>query len=1099
MVVRSKRNVGIALATALAGLLVFVSCRRDFDSPYMPGETGYAGDDWTRDADGNGIADSLDKYAPDCALPPKQCLANAKLIAKLSGGPNSLSAGDMLLWLGDTAQVPGLVWTPAEGSVRGYLLSSSDSSKVRPKDGRLQPVSLGSAQITVTVPGADSLYASFIAKVVSGGKKVESVSAKDLTVLVGRDTAPTVTWVPADPQFQEFSLASDKPEVARIVDRKIRGVFPGKATISLETTDGGHKTVFYATVLEGPTVVYTNSITAEDMYLVRGGAAEDPILRWLPEKVTDKYFKLLSLDTNVVTILDRTKVVPKAAGNTQVYVFVLDGSGKTADFNVSVAAQAVPVTGVIAADLNLVSGADPVPPKLSWLPPDATNRKFSLVSVDPSVAEIRNGLIAPLSMGAADFIVTAQDGGFQDTFTVTVGRPDTTNHVDSVTVANLSVPLGTDKKPAVSWYPADAGNQSYTLASQDTSIAQVSGELVHPVKAGTADFRLTSNDGAHTAAFKVTVYAPEILAQAISADSMYMLPDDELTPNITWTPSTATNRTFSLFSLDTAYAIIVNGTRVRAKAVGTARIQATSFDGPTTTFTVGISAKAIKAISISCNPFTMNLGDAPRDPVVAFNPTTTTNKSVLFKAASGTSVISVNAQNKVVAVAPGSAPLNVVSAENANVYSACNVTVVAMVKSVSAKDDTLRLGSAEKDLTPSLAWDPPNATDRSFSLKSADSGIVKPNGTAYKAVGGGKTTLIVRALDGSGATDTFSVLVKIPVTGVVAKDYTMKTTDALYSTTPLFTFSPATATDKSWYLNYVDANAAPAPATVVKIVNSWQLQAMGPGAANLYVTSVDNPSVKDTFTVTVLQPVTGITAGPVALKVGDADKDAVIAMTPANAGNKAYTLSSGNTAVATVVANKIHAVSGGTAAFTAASVSDPAKTATFNVTVTQPVNSLSVADMSLKRPEGDKDPVIVWNPSNASNKGYTLSGGTAGIATVVANRINPVGPGTASFTITTADGGKQAAFQATVLVPLEAISAADMNMGWFDQDAAPDVTYTPSDAPNKGYVMHSSDPGVATIVNGKVSPVGRGTANITLTSTENPAVNNVFQVKVSAF
>jgi hypothetical protein len=38
---------------------------------------------------------------------------------------------------------------------------------------------------------------------------------------------------------------------------------------------------------------------------------------------------------------------------------------------------------------------------------------------------------------------------------------------------------------------------------------------------------------------------------------------------------------------------------------------------------------------------------------------------------------------------------------------------------------------------------------------------------------------------------------------------------------------------------------------------------------------------------------------------------------------------------------------------------------------------------------------------------------------------------------------------------------------------------------------------VATIVNGKVSPQGRGTATIVITSTENPNVSNSFQVRVN--
>ncbi len=1171
----------VTLIAALAGAVGFtaVSCQRDFDSPYIPGSANYAGDDWTRDGDGDGIADSLEKYAPGCRLPPNQCLANAKLVSSISGKQNALYARDMLLWLDDAPQSPGLDWTPAEGSIRGYVLTSSDSTKVRPVGGRLQPMAIGSAQIYVTVPGADSLFTNFIAQVAVGGKKVQSVSVQDLAVLAGRDTMPNVTWFPVDALYRDFTLSSDKPDVARIADQKIRGIIPGHATITLHSLDGGHKAVFSATVLEGLPVVNTHSIAAEDMYLVRGAAAAVPTLHWLPENVTDKYYKLVSLDTNVVTILDKTQVYPKGAGTAQVYVIVLDGSGQTAVFGVFVADRAVPVTGIVAAPISLLAGADPVPPKLTWQPPDATNRKYYLTSGDSSSAVTQNGLIDPISMGNADFIVTTDDGAFKDTFTVSVGRPDTTNHVDSVAAADLSVPLGTDKKPAISWYPADAGNQTYSLSSQDTTIAQAAGEKVHPVKLGTTDFHLVSNDGGHTADFKVTVYLPEILVQSVTADTMYMLLDEERTPALAWSPNNATNLKYTLVSQDTAYASIVNGNTVHAKAVGYAKIQVIAADGPTSVFPVIISAKAVKLISMSCAPFNINLGDAPKDPQMAFNPATAANKAVTFKSLSGGNIISVNGQNKVVAVAAGKATLTAVSDENPNLTAECTVTVAALVKSIVAKDDTLRLGSAEKDVTPGLTWNPPNATDKSFALKSNDTSIVKINGKNYKGVGGGKTTVIVRALDGSNQADTFKVWVKIPVTGVVAKDYSMKTTDDLYGTSALFTLSPSNATDKTYFLRYTIPNATPAPSTVATIVNGWMLKPQGPGIISLTIVSSDNSAVKDTFSLTVIQPVTGISAAAASLKVGDADKDAVITIAPANASDKSFTLTSGNPSVASVVANKIHAVTGGTANFTAVSnydasysaaftvtvsvpvislsaadlnmkVGDPvrdpaitwnpsgatnkgyalassntsavlitaagklqavgagnaivtitssdgAKTAAFAVAVAQPVVSLQAADLALKKQDGDKDAVLTWNPNNATNKGYTLAGGSAYVATVVNNRIHPIGAGSAGFTVTSLDGGKVAGFTVTVYIGVENISARDLDMRTGDANLDPDLTWTPADATNKGYILTSNDPGTASITSdGKIHAVSRGNAQITVQSSEDKSIQATFSVQV---
>jgi uncharacterized protein YjdB len=1177
------KGLGLAALAAIAGAVILSACRRDFDSPYLPGSPGYAGDDWTRDSDGNGVADSLDKYSPGCKLPPKLCLENAKVISGISDVKNSLNAKNITLWVGDGAQAPILEWTPSEGSLRGYSLSSSDTSKVLIRDDRLLPVAVGSVQISVSVPGADSLFTSFIAKVVSGGIRVQSVSAQDITMSSGRDTVAAVKWTPADADVKEYSLTSDQPLIASIANgQSIHGESAGKANITLVTADGSRKTTFAVNVIDGPQLIYTSSLTAETMFLVRGGSAEKPVLHWFPADATDKRYKLVPVDASVVSVTaDSQRVVPTKAGSTLVLAKALDGSGKATEFTVIVSGEAIEVTGIDAADLNLVQGADPVAPPLTWIPANATNRKYSLTSKDPGVAIVSSGLVMPISMGVSLFTVTTVDGGFTDTFTVTVGRPDTAIHVDSVEVAAFSMPMGSSRKPIPVWHPSDAGNQSFTLASDDTTVLRPEGEALRALKVGSASVRLTTADGGRTADFKVSVYGTEIPVTSIAAEPMSLTMGQEMPPVATWSPLDATNPAFTLISQDTGIVTIAGGARVFAKGVGTANVIIKAADGPTGVFQVVVNAIAVKLISMTAANFTMNVGDSPRDAVLSFNPSGATNKAVTLKAPAGSPVISVNAQNKVAALAPGKALLSIVSNENANITAACSVTVVALVKSVSAKDDTLRLGQAEKDVSGLMTWDPPNATNKDFTLKSNDTTIVKPTGNkTYKAMAGGRTTVVVRASDGSGKADTFNVWVKIPLTQIIAKDVALKTTDPLYNTDPLMTFVPATASDKTWWLAHVNATAG---ASVVAIQNGWQLKPVGPGAAAIIANSSDDPAVNDTFIVTITQPVTGITATAFTMKVGDPDREGIIAIQPANATDKSYTLTAGTPAVATVVGNKIHAVAGGSATFTAASVSDPSKSAQFVVTVnvgvisvtaadlsmkvgdpdrepaitwnptgatnknfslatsnaavvsivggtklhaagggsanvivtpadggkgdtlvvtvTVPVVSITVADITLRKGEGDKEPVIAWNPATATNKGYTLTGGAAGIATVPpgGTKIHPAGSGSAIMTATTTDGGKTASFTVTVVVPVERIKGTDLSMWTGFPDESPTVEVSPSDATNKQYTLTSLDPDVATIVNGKIHAVDRGTARIVATSLDDEGITDTFEVTVVRF
>jgi uncharacterized protein YjdB len=821
-----------------------------------------------------------------------------------------------------------------------------------------------------------------------------------------------------------------------------------------------------------------------------------------------------------------------------------------------------------------------VAPALTWFPSNATNRKYSLSSKDQGVAIVSSGLVMPVSMGTSLFTVTTEDGGLTDSFTVTVGRADTAVHVDSVSVASFSMPVGSSRKPIPVWHPSDAGNQTFSLSSDDSTVVRPDGETLRAIKVGSAGVRLVTADGGRAADFKVSVYGTEIPVTMIAAEDMSLTVGQEAPAVATWSPLDATNPAFTLVSQDSSIAAIIGGTRVQGRSVGNVKVTIKAADGPVGSFQVVVNAVAVKLISMTAADFTMNVGDPPRDAILTFNPSGATNKAVTLKAPAGSPVISVNAQNKVAALAPGKALLTVVSNENANITAACSVTVVALVKSVSAKDDTLRLGQAEKDVSGLLTWDPPNATNKDFTLKSNDTAIVKPTGSkTYKAVAGGRTTVVVRAADGSGKADTFNVWVKIPLTRITAKDVTLKTTDPLYNTDPLMTFTPTTASDKTWWLAPVNAAAS---ASVVTIQNGWQLKPVGPGTAAIIANASDDPAVKDTFTVTITQPVTGITATAFTMKVGDPDREGIIAIQPANATDKSYTLAANTPAVATVSpGNKIHAVAGGSATFTAASVSDPSKSAQFTVTVnvgvisvtaadismklgdpdrepaitwnptgatnknfslatsnaavvsiaggtklhaagggtanvivtpadggrgdtlavtvTVPVVSITVADITLKKGDGDKEPVITWNPGAATNKGYTLSGGGPGIATVPpgGTKIHPAGSGSVSMTATTADGGKTASFTVTVVVPVDGIKGANMSMWTTFPDEAPIITFTPPDATDKQYSLVSQDPDVATIVNGKIHPVDRGTARIVVTSHENGQITDTFDVTVT--
>lgn len=1006
------------LMRALGAVLVMAACNREFESPYTPGSSGYAGDEWTEDDDGDGVADSLEKYAPDCELPAAQCLENAKVIGRISTVRNALSARDMMLWMDEPAQAPSLVWTPSEGAARGFVLSSSDSSKVRPSDGKLQPMSTGNAQITVTVPGADTLSATFIAKVVSGGKKVEAVSSRDMIISVGSDTVPALAWTPPDATYRDYSLQSDKPDVVRIVGQSLRGMDTGKARITLESMDGGRKTAFSVTVLEGTARIYADSLRAESMYLVMGAESQAPVLNWLPENTSDTRYKLLLLtNTRVVTLSeDKTRLIPGEPGTVKVFALAQDGSGKTAEFPVTVVSEVVSVQSIEASDMELVANAASEPPILEWKPTSASNRKYFLSSSEPGVALPQNGKIRPLSIGVSEFIVTTEDGGFRDTFMVNVGLPDSSIHVDSVTVSALSIPVGgADAKPIITWHPANPGNRGYTLTSDNPDVAVPVGESVRPIKEGKADFHLLTTDGDRAGDFTVTVFPVDFPVESIEADTLYLTAGTEGAPKLTWKPEKATDKNYTLVSADPAIASITGGTLVRGVSVGSAKVTVYAPDslGKSSVFTVMVNAKFIPVTDVSADNLSMNLGDAPKSPVVSFSPHTATDKSVILAASPGQSIFRVDSGNKVEALHPGKAVLSIFLKADSKIAATCTVTVTALVNNLSARDTTLRLGGGDFNPTVLFTWEPSDASSRIYSLKSLDSTTVSTvsGGLALRPLAGGSARIIVRALDGSGKADTFMVAVTVPVLGVSAKNVAMKTTDSTLNPWSLFTWNPTGATDRNFTLKYL---AATAPTNIVTIVNQYQLKAVGPGTASIVVVSADNAAAKDTFVVTV----------------------------------------------------------------------------------TRPVNSITVEPMTMKKSEADREPAVVFLPSDASNKGFSLVSLKTSVATVVSGKlIHPVAAGTASIVVTSTDGAKQDTFTVTVTIPITGIDAENLTMSVGDPDKAPTVTTLPADATDKRYTLEESGNSVE-IVNNKIHAVQLGTTTVMIRSVENTEIVGSFTVTV---
>lgn len=196
------------------------------------------------------------------------------------------------------------------------------------------------------------------------------------------------------------------------------------------------------------------------------------------------------------------------------------------------------------------------------------------------------------------------------------------------------------------------------------------------------------------------------------------------------------------------------------------------------------------------------------------------------------------------------------------------------------------------------------------------------------------------------------------------------------------------------------------------------------GSYNATLTVSDGTlSNSKSVTITVSEEdvaVTGVTMSQTSATLADgATLDLNATVAPANATNKSVSWTSSNTSVATVNSSGlVSAVSAGSATITV-TTADGNKTATCVITVTAtsiPVTSVSISQTSATLEDGetiDLNETIL--PANATNKSVSWTSSNTSVATVNSTGlVTAVSAGSATITVTTADGNKTASCAITV-------------------------------------------------------------------------------------
>ena len=239
-------------------------------------------------------------------------------------------------------------------------------------------------------------------------------------------------------------------------------------------------------------------------------------------------------------------------------------------------------------------------------------------------------------------------------------------------------------------------------------------------------------------------------------------------------------------------------------------------------------------------------------------------------------------------------------------------------------------------------------------------------------------------------------------------------------------------------------------------------------------------------------PVISVTLSPASMNLTLGNTGAITAtVNPSDATYKTLTWTSNTPSVATVNDyGYVTPVAPGTAVITATASNGVYGTCTVTV---QPVYvsgvTLSPATLSLTHHGSSYTLSATVLPSNATNKALSWASDAPSVATVNSSGVvTPVAPGTATITATATDGsGKSGTCSVTVvnkLVTSVAIDEETLNLIAMGSSATLTTTVLPGDATDKTLSWDSSDPSVATVNNGTVTPLAAGETTITATAVD---------------
>lgn len=951
---------------------------------------------------------------------------------------------------------------PANATDKTYTFKSSDPEVVFVSaTGHIIAKMGGEAVITVTST-ENNKKATCRITVIEPVTAV-ALDKEESTIFVGDKLTLSVVVSPTDANNKSVMWTSSDPSVATISSTGVvTALKSGKTTITVKTNDGGFTDSCEITCLQKPLSVKIDS----SVLTVNTGEQATLVATVLPEDSFNKEITWHSSNENVATVDEKGVVTAINPGQTVITVKTVEGEKEAScKLTVHQPVQKIELDRTeITINKNFTQQLNAV-----IYPSNASNQNVTWSSSDITVATVVNGLVKAESKGTAYITVKAEDTGMTAICKVTVRQQP-----EEITFSKNEFTVCTGEKEALEWtvLPENSNDKSVSFESENEELFTVDENgVITGIKAGTAAVIVKANDG--TAQGSVNVRVIQKAEEVIVSEeipvlwvgesftlSAQVLPDDTTDKSVVWT------------SDDEDVAVVDENGVITAIGAGVCEITAESVYG-TAADTVTVEVRQqVTGIEISRTEKAMNLDDTFTLTAKVL-PENAYDKSVTW-VSSDNETVSVDENGLLTAKKTGTATITAISSDE-SIKAECAVRVIRLIDSITINEAPVVMEKGDtKQLTVLIL--PENATEKQLTWSSDNEEVVSvdENGLITGVAGGKAKITVTTTTDGVYA--ECEVTVDVKSTGIKLN----KNAAEVYCGDTLSleaVFTPEDTTNKNIIWSTDDDTVA--------TVEDGVVTPHKVGTVTVTATAEDT-SVSDSCVITVKKHVESVNviAEDFTLEKGGKITLETVVL-PEDSTNKKLIWSSADEKIAKFTDGVLEAVGVGTVTVTAESEDGGIKD-TCEITVIQKPEKIIFSEAAITLVEGENKALTVsYEPADTTEKDVEWKSADEDIAQIDENGVvTAVSKGETKISaISKADGNVVGKCTVTVTRAVKGIEIEGRRRTeYIGRPFTLDVIFTPADATNQNLIWQTSDKTVATVENGKVTPVGTGSAVISAES-----------------